>query len=287
MGGRDDQVVRRAERGIDETPGPQQALGVLAFVAAGDRHDVPVDAGGEHPVRARPGVDARRHELRLDTGTDHPDALDREVEFGGGGRRRELGDRQQRIGRAGERRAELSLAAGARLDLVLVGEPVRDHVVHHGGDRQAGVGDRPWDRVERDGVQHQLGRQVPGARNGVVANDLRAPTPEIEPGDRIGQDLGLDVGSVERDDGCVDLDEAAEQAGHVAADAALSCRRVIDGTRVDEQRVDHPPTRRAALAQGLPDPDAAARRSSSTASCRSITWVAPMAVSASRRSRSE
>ena len=75
----------------------------------------------------------------------------------------------------------------------------------------------------------------------------------------------------------VDLDETAEQARDVPSDPPLAGRRMIDGPSVDEE---------GQRASG-PESAAAASRSSRIASWRSITWVAPIAVSASRRNRSE
>ena len=72
-------------------------------------------SGWQHPVGTGSGSCVHGRELRFDAGTDHRDAIDRVVEFVGGGRRGELRDGEQRVGRPSERCPQQRLSSGARL----------------------------------------------------------------------------------------------------------------------------------------------------------------------------
>ena len=274
----DHEVELVAQHAVDVRPGSQETFGVLAVVAAGNGHHVAPDTAREHPTEMRSGIVGRRCEATIGPGADRGDPLQRERQLVGGRGGREVRDGEQRVDRSGERGTEFGLAASVRIGEVDLGVAVRDHVVHHGGHGQTCVGDASRDRVERDRVQHQLCGQVPGAVDGVVTHGLRAPALQREAGDGVGEHLGFGVGAVEGDHRCVDVAQPGEQPGDIAADTALAGGGMVDRTGVDQQR------RHAQVAS---DPDVAASRSSSSASCRSITWVAPIAVSASRRNRSE
>ena len=87
MGSGDHEVPTAADGRVEQGPGSQETLGVLAFIAAGDRDDVAANVAGQHTIR--PGVAAYRwrHELGFDAGSDAADSLERVVEFLGRGDR--------------------------------------------------------------------------------------------------------------------------------------------------------------------------------------------------------
>ena len=137
----------------------------------------------------QPRVGGARRELCVAAGTDRGDAIAWEAQLDRRGVGGKVGDREQRIERARQHAAQLHLCACDRAHLVLLWIALGNHVVHHRGDGQTGLGDDARHRVERNRVQHQLRCDEPRSWCRVLANGRRVQLGATPARHRLGQAL--------------------------------------------------------------------------------------------------